>query len=141
MSRENEAPNTARLTANGPLLLKGRLRRPGEAAADGTVSEVALCRCGGSGNKPYCDGTHRSNGFADGGGCARPPEAVAHAVEGEVAINPIPNGPLRLDGWFELVTAGGERFTCGDKTWLCRCGHSANKPFCDGTHKKIGFTA
>jgi CDGSH-type Zn-finger protein len=66
---------------------------------------------------------------------------VTQAADGEVVLNPIPNGPLRIDGCFELITADGARHACGEKTWLCRCGHSGNKPFCDGTHKKIGFAA
>lgn len=49
---------------NGPLFLRGRIRVVGD---DGAVvredTRVALCRCGGSGNKPFCDGTHRRNGF------------------------------------------------------------------------------
>ena len=49
---------------NGPLFLRGRVRVVD--ATGSTVREstrVALCRCGGSGNKPFCDGTHRENGF------------------------------------------------------------------------------
>lgn len=140
MSDDNgSAPNLARLTADGPLLLRGRIRRsPAEPAK---FEEVALCRCGGSANKPFCDGTHRGNGFADAGVCAGPAPAIVHAADGEVVLNPIANGPLRIDGFFELVTADGTRFICGDRTWLCRCGRSASKPFCDGTHKKTGFAA
>lgn len=48
----------------GPLLVKGRIRL---SAADGSVhseeGNTALCRCGGSQNKPYCDGSHKSLGF------------------------------------------------------------------------------
>jgi uncharacterized Fe-S cluster protein YjdI/CDGSH-type Zn-finger protein len=49
---------------NGPLFLRGRIRI--EDAEGNVVREdtrVALCRCGGSANKPFCDGTHRTNGF------------------------------------------------------------------------------
>ncbi len=54
------------------------------------------------------------------------------------------NGPYRVYGPFKLVDADGNEFTLpADREWvsLCRCGHSATKPFCDGTHKKIGFQA
>jgi len=41
---------------------------------------------------------------------------------------------------FKIVTEGGRTIAVdGDETWLCRCGQSANKPFCDGTHTRIGF--
>jgi hypothetical protein len=49
---------------NGPLLVKGRVRivdAGGNVVAD--VERAALCRCGGSKNKPFCDGTHKTNGF------------------------------------------------------------------------------
>jgi uncharacterized Fe-S cluster protein YjdI len=53
-----------RASENGPLLLRGAVR---VLAPDGSVlydgDRAALCRCGGSGNKPFCDGTHRKNGF------------------------------------------------------------------------------
>ena len=51
------------------------------------------------------------------------------------------NGPLRLEGEFELCDMEGRPFGLGGRTAvsLCRCGHSQNKPFCDSTHKKIGF--
>ena len=52
---------------NGPLFVRGRVRIVGD---DGEViredTRVALCRCGGSANKPFCDGTHRTNGFTTG---------------------------------------------------------------------------
>ena len=56
-------------------------------------------------------------------------------------ITPKPNGPLRIEGEFKLVDATGKEFDLGGRAAisLCRCGASANKPFCDGTHSKNGF--
>jgi len=51
------------------------------------------------------------------------------------------NGSLRVEGDFELVDAEGRPFGLAgrERVSLCRCGHSANKPFCDGAHKRQGF--
>lgn len=51
------------------------------------------------------------------------------------------NGPYRLEGDFTIVDQDGTPFGLGGRTAisLCRCGQSANKPFCDGTHSKTGF--
>jgi CDGSH-type Zn-finger protein len=49
------------------------------------------------------------------------------------------NGSIRVTGNVELVDAEGNKFEVKPSFSLCRCGHSSNKPFCDGTHKTIGF--
>lgn len=51
------------------------------------------------------------------------------------------NGSIRIEGDFEIVDSEGAVFDLGGRTTigLCRCGHSENKPFCDGSHKKVGF--
>ncbi|HLR09373.1 MAG TPA: CDGSH iron-sulfur domain-containing protein [Bacillota bacterium] len=49
------------------------------------------------------------------------------------------NGPYLITGSFEIVDAEGNTFETKKAVSLCRCGHSSNKPFCDGTHRKIGF--
>jgi CDGSH-type Zn-finger protein len=51
------------------------------------------------------------------------------------------NGSLRIEGDFEICDSEGAVFDLAGRTSisLCRCGHSENKPFCDGTHKKVGF--
>jgi CDGSH-type Zn-finger protein len=51
------------------------------------------------------------------------------------------NGSIRVEGEFELVDAQGAVIDVGGRTRvsLCRCGHSANKPYCDGAHKAAGF--
>jgi len=61
-----------------------------------------------------------------------------------VKITVIKNGPFRVaapEGSIELVDAEGNQFDLTGKTAfsLCRCGGSVNKPFCDGTHSRIGF--
>lgn len=63
--------------------------------------------------------------------------------ESEVKITARLNGPFRVEGPFRLVDANGNEWDLGGKPVisLCRCGHSANKPFCDGTHKTINFEA
>jgi CDGSH-type Zn-finger protein len=60
----------------------------------------------------------------------------------EVIITVRSNGPYRLAGPFKLVDADGNDIKVeSDREFvaLCRCGESAKKPFCDGTHKKIDF--
>jgi CDGSH-type Zn-finger protein len=64
----------------------------------------------------------------------------------EVKITIRPNGPYRVEapeGSIELVDANGNKYDLTGKPAfsLCRCGASVNKPFCDGTHSKIGFQA
>lgn len=51
------------------------------------------------------------------------------------------DGPIGLIGEIEIVDADGNVLITQDKTSFCRCGASGNKPFCDGTHSKIGFKA
>jgi CDGSH-type Zn-finger protein len=53
------------------------------------------------------------------------------------------NGPLRIEGEIGLVDQEGRAFGLGGRSVvsLCRCGHSANKPFCDGTHNQAGFVS
>jgi len=52
-----------------------------------------------------------------------------------------PSGPLRVTGNFVIKDGQGNAFDLSGRTTisLCRCGHSENKPFCDGTHNRIGF--
>ena len=61
----------------------------------------------------------------------------------ETAVRPKPNGPYLIEGPVDIYdTAGNKIDTAGrPKIALCRCGASSNKPFCDGTHSKIGFQA
>ena len=57
-------------------------------------------------------------------------------------ITPLDNGPLMVEGEVELVSSTGQPIPArGSKTFLCRCGGSTRKPFCDGTHSRIGFRA
>jgi CDGSH-type Zn-finger protein len=51
------------------------------------------------------------------------------------------DGSLRVEGDFEMVDQDGKPFGLGGRTAvsLCRCGHSATKPFCDGAHKRLNF--
>ncbi len=179
--------------------------RIGDVDDDGTA--YALCRCGGSANKPYCDGTHADIDF-DGaetaptdamadrattypgtgidvhddrptcvhaGFCGNrvtnvwkmaartddtvvraqvmsmvencPSGALYYEVEGSVVepsfpteIGVVPDGPLWVTGGVEVERADGQPIETRNRVTLCRCGASANKPLCDGSHKEAGFT-
>ncbi|CAB4577469.1 MAG: CDGSH iron-sulfur domain-containing protein [Actinobacteria bacterium] len=52
-----------------------------------------------------------------------------------------PNGSVRVSGEVDFVDADGNVIETKANFSLCRCGHSANKPFCDGAHRDAGFTA
>ncbi len=62
------------------------------------------------------------------------PKEIGVTQEGEVA------GPLWVTGEIDVERADGQPFECRNRTTLCRCGQSNNKPLCDGTHREIGFT-
>jgi CDGSH-type Zn-finger protein len=169
----------------------------------------ALCRCGQSGDKPFCDGTHRKVGFDGSCTADRAPGATRRKVYAGAGItmtddeslcagyafcdphggvwreiaqsaNPavkvrlqrqiancpsgrlqyslqdardpveehyepiiatIPNGPLWILGGVPVETHDGFTFEVRNRQLLCRCGASQNKPFCDGSHRRVNFQA
>jgi CDGSH-type Zn-finger protein len=212
-----DKPGTPRIAClpNGPYYLlhdmqaapvPNLVRSSGAQCA--TVRGVALCRCGGSKGKPFCDGTHSTIGFterrltdgkdnrrvayrgkritiydnraicahagfctdglknvfrmragpwidADGAAVEEivatvrkcPSGALSCAIDGEEGVAPArppqvlvtDNGPYAVSGGIELM---GVQFGDGasrEHYTLCRCGASANKPFCDGSHWRVEF--
>lgn len=59
----------------------------------------------------------------------------------DVTIDIVENGPLIVNGAVELKDSDGTAYPAKQRMALCRCGASTTKPFCDGTHSKIGFQA
>ena len=135
---ENEtapAVNVVRVRENGPLAFHGELTIEGH----GTALRATLCRCGASRNKPFCDGSHAQAGFVATGEPVTQESQPLPVRNGTLNVTPRPNGPLKVDGSLEVCSGTGRTVTRDTETWLCRCGGSANKPFCDGTHRKNGF--
>jgi len=129
--------NTVRLRENGPLAFDAALTIAG--AADGF--RATLCRCGASARKPWCDGSHAESGFhATGEAAIQKSEALA-ARDGPLTIDPQKDGPLKVSGNLEIVSGTGHTLNRVIETFLCRCGHSKNKPYCDGSHRKVGFVS
>ncbi len=224
MSDTDDAP-TPSITSlpGGPLLVRGGVplvrstpvhSEHGEPLAWtsseplDTKDSYALCRCGQSANKPYCDGSHAAAGF-DGtdtatgtfddrastlggtgitvrddrsicvhaGFCGNrvtniwkqvadtddslvrlavinevekcPSGALTYRFDGEesdnevdrpVQVSVIDDGPIWATGSIPVTTSGGDELEVRARVTLCRCGASANKPLCDGSHKDAGFT-
>jgi len=135
-----DARNTISVAPDGPLYARGQIQivRP-----DGSLiledTRVALCRCGASKEKPLCDGSHAAAGFHDEGQLGRTPKPAEAAEHAPLTVTVSPNGPLILRGPHHVVPHGAEAGIGLEKCALCRCGHSANKPFCDGSHNAVGF--
>ena len=71
-----------------------------------------------------------------------PREDPAPSSEGGATITPYRDGPLIVRGDFRLLDQDGGEIDPGRETIaLCRCGKSGIKPFCDGSHKRAGFSA
>ena len=101
-------------------IARKRWIRPDNAAAAEVVAAVARCP----------SGALRVIGPAADALAERPEETVI-AVSAE--------GPLLLRGRLRLVDERGETIATADAAALCRCGATANPPFCDGSHLRIGF--
>ena len=78
--------------------------------------------------------------FEDDGTVGATPAEPIDGEVGRVRVTTLPNGPLVFEGTLS-VTGLGQQVTRASKGALCRCGASKNKPFCDGSHVGIGFTA
>jgi CDGSH-type Zn-finger protein len=197
-------------TEDGPYLVEGTdaLVRYTDGKKFPVQGKAALCRCGGSENKPFCDGSHMSNGFTsakkpdrvadklenhEGNGitihdnrglCAHagrctdglpvvfrlgkepwiaasgadaetiartiqqcPSGALSYSINdelyrdrGEDAVFALaPNGPYVIRGGAELTNTKLNEGGTQDHMTLCRCGASANKPFCSGAHWNVQF--
>ncbi|WP_157015337.1 CDGSH iron-sulfur domain-containing protein [Mesorhizobium xinjiangense] len=137
----NEHPpraNVVMVRENGPLAFHADMMIEGH----GKALRATLCRCGLSANKPFCDNGHIAGGFvATGEPAPRESDLQISDLTGEVVVKPVANGPLMVTGRLEVESGTGRAVERVEKTWFCRCGHSSKKPFCDGTHKKIGFKA
>jgi len=129
--------NTMFVRESGPLALHAPASVDGEDAG----FRVTLCRCGASQNKPYCDGSHVDAKFAATGEVPLKPFEPISDRAGKVAVTSFPNGPIQVEGNIEICCGTGHTIEQTQKIFLCRCGASSNKPYCDGTHAKIGFKA
>jgi CDGSH-type Zn-finger protein/uncharacterized Fe-S cluster protein YjdI len=148
LTRNGEDPepvpddNRISLFPNGPLLVHGDAEL---VDSDGTTlltdTRMALCRCGRSGNKPLCDGSH-DEGFDDPGHLAVDRLSTSGDAEddGPLRIRATEDGPFVVEGPV-TIEADDEETASGHRGALCRCGASGTKPFCDGSHSEAGFEA
>ena len=129
--------NTIRVAEDGPLIIHAELNVGGDTSS----LRATLCRCGKSFNKPYCDRMHVKAGFKATGEPESGEAETLSIKNGPLTVTPTKNGPLHVQGALEICSPSGRTITRTMETWLCRCGHSQNKPFCDGSHNAAGFEA
>lgn len=134
--------NVITIRKDGPLYIHGEVVIKD---LDGNVilkdTRVAMCRCGKSKNKPLCDNSHIEEGFkADTSfNVERLRTEPVKGEGGELSVTLYKNAPFLVEGNYDLVGEETGRETCSKKMSYCRCGASSTKPFCDGSHKEIGF--
>jgi CDGSH-type Zn-finger protein/uncharacterized Fe-S cluster protein YjdI len=135
-----EAPpavNLITVRENGPLAFHAELSIGGQSSG----FRATLCRCGQSEAKPFCDGAHAAAQFSATGEPLTTPSQPLVSRNGPVDVSPAPNGPLLVTGNVEIISGTGRTINRMSSTALCRCGASSNKPYCDGSHARIGFAA
>ncbi|MRX26883.1 CDGSH iron-sulfur domain-containing protein [Kangiella sp. HZ709] len=126
--------NTLHIRENGSYAIKANINIDGESE-----QRLTLCRCGASKSKPLCDGSHSKVGFLATGEPKKKGSEPLNNRNGEVHVEPQKNGPLKLDGNLEICSGTGRTVNRVDQIFLCRCGASKNKPYCDGSHVAINF--
>jgi len=129
--------NVVRIRENGPYAVHADI----ELLGHGRITRATLCRCGASKNKPFCDDSHKAIRFVASGEPETRASQPLAARGGTLLITPQTNGPLAVSGSVEVCAGTGRTIDRLASVRLCRCGGSRNKPFCDGTHARIGFRA
>jgi CDGSH-type Zn-finger protein len=140
---EPERPTVAVPIENGPMLMVGDLlveTPEGEEITHET--RLTLCRCGLSRNQPFCDNSHIRRGWESGDVAeprTDPPPPREGADDGPTRIVPGHDMSLKVTGHVRVESMEGETLCDAGRIFLCRCGNSRNKPFCDGSHERVGF--
>lgn len=99
--------------------------------APGNVVEAVIANCP-SGALGFAWNGEQAEGAQD---------SPAEPVEGAVTIVSVgSDGPLEVRGAVRIEAADGTLIEQTERAFLCRCGASSRKPFCDGSHRKIGFS-
>ena len=127
--------NLINIRENGPLAIRAEIILDEKPFG----YRATLCRCGASKNKPFCDNSHHDLPFTASGEPATIDTPALAARDGPVQVEPQPNGPLRIRGNMEICSGTGRTVKRSTAKRLCRCGQSANKPYCDGSHKRVGI--
>lgn len=142
--RTETAPshNRIALQKDGPVYMFGDIEvqdHEGNVVLNDT--RFAFCRCGASGNKPACDNSHKKIEFiADtDADSSKLPETSGNSAD-KLIVKLMKDGPAILNGTYTMESDTLEPRTSAKGVALCRCGESASKPFCDGSHKEAGFT-
>lgn len=135
--------NSITIGPDGPLYLRGNIEiqnAEGETIHEDT--RVALCRCGASENKPFCDNTHEDIDFrapASFDESKLRPSKNDDVDHNKLVLRLMENGPILVEGEYEVYSIANQRVSSQKNVAFCRCGQSSSKPFCDGTHKEVGF--
>jgi CDGSH-type Zn-finger protein/uncharacterized Fe-S cluster protein YjdI len=135
----DEAPppvNLISVREGGPYAIRADIRLDGAPAVS---HRLTLCRCGASKNKPFCDGSHHDVHFAASGEPPTGQAAMLPVRDGALEIDPQVDGPLKVRGNMEIISGTGRVVARLESATLCRCGASNTKPFCDGSHARVGF--
>lgn len=138
-SSEVPVANTITVAVDGPLWLTGDIVvRDADGEEVARDVRMALCRCGQSAFKPLCDNSHLKKKFRAPGLPGLPERSERSEPESELSLIAAKDGPILVRALCRLTTDESTS-TIDGKAALCRCGSSKNKPFCDGSHKEIGF--
>ena len=137
------AKNTISVVPDGPVYIRGDIEvqdHKGNVLLNDT--RFALCRCGLSKNKPCCDNSHLEVNFEASSSInqdsLKQKNELAYSDD-KLLLKLMKNGPVLVEGAYEIYSETSQPRLCSKNIALCRCGQSDNKPFCDGSHKKAGF--
>ena len=133
-----EIPNEALISSAGPINLTGNITLVREDGSVSYANHLSLCRCGASNNKPICDERHLDVEFLHSGRVQEVSDSPHTERPSKITISIIKDGPVTFRGRLRLHNNLGQECV-KQRGSLCRCGQSANKPFCDGSHEKVGF--
>jgi CDGSH-type Zn-finger protein len=133
-----EVPNEVLVSNGGPLQITGNIILVHEDGRGQYANHLSLCRCGHSRSKPVCDGQHVDMEFINSGKISDVSEIAASSQPNRVTISCIKDGPIKFLGRIRLHNKFGQECVKMHGS-LCRCGQSARKPFCDGSHSRVGF--
>jgi CDGSH-type Zn-finger protein len=133
-----EIPNEAMVSNGGPLQVTGNITLVHEDGSVEYANHLSLCRCGRSDTKPLCNEKHLDAEFLHSGKFSEISEVHPSDRASRITMSLIKDGPITFRGRLRMHNQFGQECT-KMRGSLCRCGQSASKPFCDGSHERTGF--